>query len=321
VSERRRRILLYGLGVGLAAGLLFAGFGITVPPDPGTRLNGAALLANMGQIDEALEACARTLREHPDSLNARIYRATFLAMGERYDEALEAYDDALAHLDEDHEGLRRDLRIDRAGVLLAVGRQDAFDHELELLRREGAHRHAWLLEGHAAERREEWGAAVAAYRRGLDGASDDEHLRGRLWGALMRQGDALVAERRFEEARAVFDEACPLLEDRSRALLRAAEVRLAMEDHSGAIAVLRRAGPSTPGVAPLIFRGATGLLGQGREREALEALEGAWAVDPKGTVVLLRSEAAWSAQSGAPLVKRILSSDPGKDGARLTAPE
>ena len=112
MSRGRRRALLYATAIAAATGLLFAGYGITVPPDPGTRLQGAAFLAALGDTERALEACDRVLEEHPESLDARVFRATFLAAAGRHDDAARAYEEAIARTND--ESVRCDLVLDRA---------------------------------------------------------------------------------------------------------------------------------------------------------------------------------------------------------------
>ena len=54
-TRKQRRGILYTTAVLAGAVLLFLGFGVTLPPDLGTRLSGAALLAGAGDYDKALE--------------------------------------------------------------------------------------------------------------------------------------------------------------------------------------------------------------------------------------------------------------------------
>ncbi|MCK6459884.1 MAG: tetratricopeptide repeat protein, partial [Planctomycetes bacterium] len=131
MSKGRRRVFLYATAIAVAGGLLFAGYGITVPPDAGTRLQGAAFLATLGDTERALEVCDQVLREHPDSVDARVFRATFLAAAGRHDDAVLAYEDAIART-EDESG-RCDLVLDRASVLLQAGRTKEFEAERQRL--------------------------------------------------------------------------------------------------------------------------------------------------------------------------------------------
>ncbi|MHC4549506.1 MAG: tetratricopeptide repeat protein [Planctomycetota bacterium] len=320
MSEAKRRAVLYGAGIAFAGALLVVGFGITVPPDPGVRLNGATLLAGMGRYDEALAVCATVLRDHPENLDARVFRATFLAMAERYDEAAAAYDDALAHVGEDEE-MRRDLLLDRAGTLLKAGHLDAYRRERDRLAEMGSDHRVLLLEGLAAEQDQDWDAAVQAYREAHAARSDDQQIRARLWNALMEQGRAALAARRFATARDAFDAARPLFPAAAQAHLKAIEVRLAMDDPLDALRCSREVGPRTPGIAPLVFRAATTLLETGDERTAFLALEGAFGADPQGTQALFDQEPAWQARRGDPEVRRILETRQNAGEGRLPPPE
>ncbi|MHC5053029.1 MAG: tetratricopeptide repeat protein, partial [Planctomycetota bacterium] len=303
----RRRAVLYGAGIVAAAGLLFTGYGISVPPDAGVRLNGATLLAGAGQYDQALEICDLVLREHPDSLDARVFRATFLSMAGRHDAAVAAYDDALAHLGERDEEVRRDLVLDRAGVLLAAGRHDEFRRECDRLARLGPDDHrSLILQGMAAVQASDWDAAVAAYRGAHERRPLDESIKARLWNALVDQGQAALAARRFEKAQQAFDAAQPLFPTAKKAHLKAIEVRLAQGDPEDALRRCRTLGPDTPGIAPLLFRGATALLEAGNRPQALDALDAALESDPGGTRALLDKEPAWKPFRNDPDVRRIL---------------
>ncbi len=317
MSRSRRRALLYGIGLVAAAGLLFAGFGITVPPDPGARLGGAALLAGLGQTDQALAACDQVLKEHPDNVDARVFRATFLAMAGRHDEALRAYDDAIARTKDDD--VRCDLVLDRASVLLQAGRAQEFKGERDRLAAMGVGYRLDVCEGLWAEKEGPWGAAVVAYGRAHESRPADEQLKGRLYLALLEQGREALGAGRFDDARKGFDRAVALLPRARDAHLRVAEVCLAMRDADGAIAQLRHVGPRVPGVSPLVFRASTMLLEQHRREEALDALAAALANDPEGARTLLRNETVWRAELSKPDVCELLETEQPSTAAALTA--
>jgi len=308
MSERRRRALLYAVCVVFGAGLLFAGFGITVPPDAGTRLNSATMLASVGRIDDALAECEHVLREHPENPDARVFKATFLAMAERHDEALAAYDDALAHAADDR-ALRLDLEIDRAGVLLDAGRLDEFRRVRDRLEREGAGHRVTLLDGVAAAKRGEWTIAVDALRRAHEDAPDDEQVKARLWNACMERGRAALAAGALPEARTAFAAAAGYFPRATKAHLMVAEVLLAQADPAGATKWLQKAGQKTPGVAPLVFRAATQYLERGEMEAALDALDGAFHADPPGIQALLARDPAWRTHLDHPEVTAILEMD------------
>ena len=306
MSRSRRRAVLYGAAIAAAAGLLFAGYGISVPPDAAVRLNGATLLASGGQYDQALEICDIVLREHPDSLDARVFKATFLSMAGRHDAAAAAYDDALAHVGDRDEEMRRDLILDRAGVLLRAGRHEEFRRECDRLARLGSDHRLLILEGLAAAETSDWDVAVEAYGGAHERRPSDPQIKARLWNALMEKGQAALAVRRFEKAQQAFDTAQPLFPTARKAHLMAIEVRLAQGDPEDALRRGRALGPDTPGLAPLLFRAATVLLEAGDRSTALEALGAALEADPAGTRVLLDKEPAWDPCRDDPDVRRIL---------------
>jgi tetratricopeptide (TPR) repeat protein len=307
VSRTRRRALLYSVAVLAGAALLFAGYGITVPPDTATQLHGAAFLAGLGQTDQALEACDKVLREEPGSLDARVYRATFLSMAGRQDEALLAFEDAIAHASD--KDVKCDLILDRASILLQAGRTQEFEAERQRLATLGAGYRLDLCEGLKAEKEGAWGAAVDAYGRAAKARPGDEQVTGRLHVALLEQGREALAAGRFDDARRSIDRAVELLPRAQEARLRAAEVRLVTGDLDGAIAQLREAGPKARGAAPLIFRAATALLRDRRREEALDALAAALQCDRAVTEPLLRNEALWRDEIGKPDVQELLETE------------
>lgn len=320
MSTSRRRAVLYGAGILAAAVLLFAGYGITVPAEPGVRLNGASLLASAGEYDRALGICDIVLQEHPDNLEARVFKATFLAMAQRYDAAVVAYDDALAHVG-DNEEMRLDLILDRASVLLSAGRHEEFRRECDRLASMGSTHRALFLQGLVAAQAEDWDSAVVAYRGAHERRPLDQPIKARLWNALVAQGQAALAARRFEKALHAFDAAQPLFPSATRAHLSAIEVRLAQGDPEDAVRRCRALGPATPGIAPLLFRAATALLGAGNRSAALDALGAAVEADPGGTRALLDREPVWDAFRDDPDISRILETRQSGRGDRLPAQE
>ncbi len=317
MPQAHRRAVLYGAGTLVAAALLFAGFGITVAPDAATRLNGAALHAEAGQYDLALEIVALVLREHPGDLDARIYRATILGMARRYDEALAAFDDALGGAGDDRE-LARNLRQDRAALLLEAGRLDEFRAARAALSADGGDFRVSVLDGLEASKQGDPAAAARAYARALEGSPGDPHIRARLWNARMDEGKAALAQRRFAEAKAAFDGARDLFPQVPAAHLRAAETLLALDDAPGAVEILRVLSPRTPGIAPLVFRAATALLERGATDAAIEALEGAYASDPAAVKSLFETERAWDVQRGNAAVQAVFAEVERNSGGGLT---
>ncbi|MGQ0612749.1 MAG: tetratricopeptide repeat protein [Planctomycetaceae bacterium] len=310
----KRRLWLYGAGVALGAALLFAGFGITVPPDPGTRLAGASLLAQMGDTTRALQLCDQTIREHPKCAEAYLYRASILAMAGRNVEALEAYDRTLALLTD--ETIVRDVVSDRASVLLALGREGEFRAQREWLASTAVDYRVHLLDGLAAQSAGDWAGAAGAYRRAMEAAPDEARIAVRLWEAEMGRGEAAFGAARWDEAKAAFDAARAAVPAEPRAHLRAAEARLALRDSMGAIEVLRDVARSTPGIAALVFRAATMEMEGGRGTRAFWALQAALQADPEGTRVLLAAEPSWRRCGGDPRVLEALSQEetPAEEG-------
>jgi tetratricopeptide (TPR) repeat protein len=316
VSRARRRALLYTVALAAAAGLLFAGYGITLPPDAATRLNGAAFLAGLGQIDQALADCDAVLREHPGHPDALVFRATFLAQAGRDEQAAAAYEEAIAHATGD---MRCDLVLDRASVLLRAGRDEEFRRERARLVAWGAGHRIDVWEGLLGEKERDYGRAAAAYGRALKQHPRDEHIRGRLYGSLLERGRQELAAGRFDTAGAAFDEAALALPGAHEAELRSAEVRLATGHLDGAIERLRAVGRNAPGVAPLVFRAATLLLEAGRRDEALDALVAALGADDAATRLLLQNETAWRDALSQPDVREILDAEQRSTGRALTA--
>ena len=292
MSDSRRRTILYVSGVLLSAGLLFAGFGITIPPAAGARLSGASLIAGLGDTDKALAICDQVLEEHPGSVAARVYKATFLARAERYDEAVAAYDDALSKV-EDDPALARNLRADRASVLLHAGRTDEFRTARDALARERVDAPVHLLDGLSARRDRDFPRAEAAFRRVLDEDPENVAAKSLLVEVLAARGEQAVAEGEFEKARAVYGRAYEVDKQRGDIALKLAEVHLARERPGDAMVLLDTLGP-VRGVAPLAFRAATMLLdGGSRDEQALAALAVAHAADPEGTAALFEKAPEW----------------------------
>jgi tetratricopeptide (TPR) repeat protein len=312
----RRRTALYATAVVLGGALLLLGFGITVPPDLGTRLSGAALLAQVGDYDSALAELDAAIRENPRSVDAFVYRGAICARAARHADALAAYDRALAL--GAPPALARDIAVDRASVLLALGRAEEFRAERDRLAREAEDSRIHLLDGIAAEHARDWAGAAAAYRRAADRDPSDEATRSRLYAVEIRRGEAALAEGRLVEARDAFDAARAAMPGDAGAHLRAAEVRIALDDAPGALDVLRGVRRDTPGAAALVFRAATRELDAGRGERAFWALAAAMEADPEGTASRVRAEPAWRACAEDPRLLELLSRNGTAPSARLT---
>jgi len=304
VSETKRRAWLYGMGVVMVGGLLAAAALYRPGPDLSTRLNGASMLAGMGQIDAALVECDKILREDPDNFEALVFRATFLAMAARHDEAIRAFDQAIACAAPSDEEVKLDLRVDRASVLAEAGRWAEFERERKQL--EGRGHRADLLAGLAAFKKEQWDEAVLAYRRVVEKAPDNEQLKGRYWNALVRRGDAALAAGRFAVARQSYATAAPLVDNAGVAYRKLAEVCLAEGNPAAAIVATQKAGPGTPGIGTVVFRAATQLVEAGDRAGALAALDGALAVDEAAVRVLLAKDPVWAELRTHPEVQKLL---------------
>jgi len=289
--DTKRRGLLYGGAVAAASALLFLGFGLTVAPDLGTRLSGAAMLAGLGSYDEALADVDRAIEEHPDSFDAFVYRAAILAQAERYPEALSAYDRALEHPDATGT-MARTLRQDRASVLLAMGREKEFQAARDALAADGVDRFVHALDGLAASRRGDWEASVRHWED-AHRAEENATTRTQLHVALMQVGRIAVAARRFDDARRCFDRARELVPQINQPFLKAAEVRLAEGDAAGALVTIAGCRDGTPGVAPLRVRAATMLLEAGEADAAWAALESAFRCDAEVAGTLVDAEPVW----------------------------
>jgi tetratricopeptide (TPR) repeat protein len=317
MTQTRRRLILYGAALVLGAGLLAAGFGITVPPDPSVRLSGAELLGGLGDYERALEICDTVLEEHPDCVDAMVYRATFLARAERHDEALAAYDEALGCADIAPE-MRRHVLADRASVLLESGRTSEFERARAELARGGLDAHVHMLDGLTATKGGDWNGAAQAYARALAADPENAQARSLLGRAHLEGGRLALTARRFEDARTAFDAARALYPGSAVALREAAEVRLALDDPKDALAVLREAPMNTPGLAALCFRTGTRLLEQGDWEGALESLEAAVAADAEHARTLFEKEPAWDAHRLDPAIEAVLFETPKRVQVGLT---
>jgi len=318
MTHAKRRALLYGISVVFGAGLLFAGFGITLPPDPGTQLSGARVLAQLGQTDEAIRLCDEVLKHDPDCVEAHLYRATFLAAAKRYEDALEAYGSALERADS--ADLKLNIRQDRAAIYLVTGDEAAFTQERAVIAAAGSDARVQLLDGMQAVQRKEWARAVKALEEAVRLSPDDQGAKGRLWNAYMERGRAALAGGLFGEAQQAFDAARALVPAAYDAHLQAAEVRLALDKPSEAVAIIREVGERTPGIAPLVFRASVGLLAAGDVEGALDAVDAAYVLDADGTRILLAKAPEWEPYRDRETVRIILEAVAKKDDDGLTPP-
>ena len=317
-SPARKRVLLYAGAALLAAGLCFVGWGLEIAPDAGTRLGGAAVMFELGQVDEAIAICRRTIQEHPDCLDAYVYLATFLGGSGNYGGAVTAYDQALARVPAGE--LQRNLMLDRASVLLKAGRRAEFDRARERLARGGSDYRVHVADAMVQAESRNWAAAVTLYRQALQSKPEDHALRSRIFQAEMERGRQAVAQGRFEDAAGAFDAARELFPVESRAHLEAASARLRQGRPLEAVEVLREVRPDTPGAPALVFDAATAFLDSERDTLAFWALRAAVQGDPEQTRDLLRTDPAWTARQRDPRVLEILAltTDP---AVRLTGSE
>jgi len=319
-SRSRRRGFLYGTALLVGAGLLVAGFAITLPPDPATQLHGAALIGNgMGQYDKAIEMVRDVLADHPDNAEAHLYLASFLAGSEKYDEAIEAYDEAI-RLIEDRE-VRRDARVDRASLLLALGRRKEFVEEREALALQKRGHRIDLLDGVMHINDRSWDKAADSLERAVAARPDDETIMSRLYAVCLEQARADLAEGYFEKAAAHYGRARKLLPKAKEAILEAADLHLAMAKPQDALDVLGAINPRARGVSTLMFRAATLLLENGEIDAAVKAVEGARAAKPDEVRELLRAEPSWSERAEDPRVRAVLHQNENQNESGLPASE
>ncbi|MHC4956189.1 MAG: tetratricopeptide repeat protein [Planctomycetota bacterium] len=310
-TQTRRRGILYSGATIVAAVLLVLGFGVTLPPDLGTRLSGASMLAMAGSFDEALAEIELGIREHPDKLDGYIYRATLLARMERYDEAIEAYGRAIEH--EEAEGdIRRRLQQDRASVLLVTDRTAEFQTARDDLAAGGMDQYVFALDAIAAQRRDDLPEAARHFRKALT-LEDTRDLRARLWDVIMTMGIKAIADGRLEEAESHFSECSGVMPGNAKAFLKGGEVRLAENDAKGALVVLKACPKDAPGLAPLLFRCGTAMLNSGDSEAALDAFGHAVLADKDSVVALLDSEPAWAALREDARCKAILAEQPNQE--------
>lgn len=291
-KDTQRRGILYGVAIGAASILLFLGFGLTLPPDLGTRLSGAALLAGAGDYDNALAEIERGIDEHPEHLDGYVFRAAILGAAQRYDESIDAYDKALQH--ENATGaMRRQIVQDRASVLLQVDRLDEFRAARDELAVEGVDQYVHTLDALLAAHRKEWATAIRHWEEVVK-ADDTPQFRSLLWDALLRQGRNDIVEGRYEQAEARFVRAGELIPGDPDPFLKGGEVRLAEDDPKGALAILNGCPPDAPGLAPLLFRCATELRAKGEPDLAWASISRAIRADKEATRVLLEQDPGWS---------------------------
>ncbi len=316
MSRAKMRTILYSAGIVLSAGLLFAGFGITIPPDPGTRLHGASLIAALGNFDDALAICDKVLEEHPDNFDARVYRATFLAQAERHEEALKAYDDALRHTDD--RKLTRSLRVDRASVLLNAGRESEYKRARDALAAERVDQHVHMLDGIALRRKREWKKAAEAFRRALDLDPENRNARSLLIDVLVAHGGKALSERNFQQSLEAHKAALAADPERVDVALKTAEVHLALEQELEARKVLEAIGLKNRGVTPLLCRAAAGLWQRGEKELALDTLATAYKAAATSTQALFDKDPVWSKLRQTTSLKRIVSERNGQPNTGLT---
>ena len=290
-SETQRRGILYTSAIVLAAALIFLGFGITVAPDIGTRIGGASMLAGAGAFDKALDEIDLGIREHPDALDAYVCRAGVLGMAQRYDEAIDAYDTALAHEDATGE-MRRSLQQDRASVLLRAGRTNEFQAARAELAQGGIDHFVHMVDALAAADKKQWGESVKHFRAAYD-EEPTPATKGYLWDVLLHQGRDAIAAGRTKEAERCFREAGKLFPNEAQAFLKGGEVRLAEGDTKGALTILGACPDDAPGLAPLLFRCATALLAEDRTA-AIDVLDRAIMADRESVLTLLETERVWA---------------------------
>ncbi|MHC4959476.1 MAG: tetratricopeptide repeat protein [Planctomycetota bacterium] len=323
MTQKQRRTWLYSVFAVAATGLLIAGFGITVPPDPGARLGGAPMLAGLGDFDGAIEICDQVISEHPDNIDARVYKATFLAQDKRFDDSLSMYDEAIALAKDGGKEpwLLRRLRTDRASVMLQAGRTADFDRERNSLAKDGADYCVHMLDGMRARKSGKWAEAELAFRRALKDEAESPSAKAFLIEVLTERGAAALSKGAYPDALGAYDAAFRVRPDRPDIGLKVAEVHLAMDHPVTALELLRELGVETPGVAPLVFRGATALLEAGRPSAAIVALRGAHSADPEGTETLLAKDPAWKDFRGKIAFDEPVSKQDGADESGLPGSE
>ena len=261
MNRTTRRVLLYAAGVTVLAGLGYAGFLYDPPPDAMIRLEGARTLAVAGNFEAALDVCDLVATEHPGSFEERLFRAAILAQAERYEEALDVYDAVLAAAPDP--GVRRDLLLDRASVLLALGRHEDVDAARAELAEDPRDHRPHLLDATMAEREGRWVDAIEAY--GAAGAKLAADEQDTSWVDARRVRSHMLAARAARDA----------------GHLRAAA------DHFDEAAAL------APESVLARMEGARVWLQAGMVADAIARVEQAHAIDPRAVERELQNDASW----------------------------
>ena len=226
-------------------------------------------LSAMGRKEEAIAAYDQALAIKPDKHEALNNKGNALSAMGRKEEAIAAYDQALAIKPDDHEALNN------KGVdLSAIGRKEeaiaAYDQALAI--KPDKHEALYNKGGALSDmgRKEE---AIAAYDQALAIKPDDHE-------ALNNKGNALSAIGRKEEAIAAYDQALAIKPDKHEALYNKGVALSAMGRKEEAIAAYDQALAIKPDYHEALAAKGIALLQLGRYAESEPGLKLACELQP-----------------------------------------
>ncbi len=247
----------------------------------------AELLAKTGQVDAAL-----SLLETPETAEAFVLRAAILRRLKRFDEALHAYDQAVAlkpNYAWAHNGrgvLLEQLSRVRADASLVDEALEAYEQAIE-----HAPHVVWyrlnlagllLRSGKAAE-------ALPICEEGLAIAAGNPRLAARLW---VQKGNGLHHLHRYVEALEAYTQAHTLVPDLPGAWEGEGRAYAALGKHSEALSALKRATELNPENAWFWYNYGEMLIESGNYPEAIRALNRTLALKPNHPKAALKRNEA-----------------------------
>jgi tetratricopeptide (TPR) repeat protein len=148
-----------------------------------------------GETAQALESCRKALALDPKLTDARLMVAGILSTTQQSEEALKEYDRIIAQ-DRAHE----EAHLFKSHVLGELNRHDESVKTLKQLVKRNAESYlGWFYLGLAERRREQWAAAIVAYRKALE-------LKPGYSQAYLALGFLYEERSRYDDAKKVYKE-------------------------------------------------------------------------------------------------------------------